>query len=124
MVGFFGPLVEPLKKRCKALHIFERMPDHGQGVLPEEAQAEVLPRCQIAIVTATSVLNRILDNLLGYCRNAREVMLLGPHRSRACQRESSRLWPQAPPARTVSISDDAILSDTFPVVERRRTHSE
>ena len=124
MVGFFGPLVEPLKKRCKALHIFERMPDHGQGVLPEEAQAEVLPRCQIAIVTATSVLNRTLDNLLGYCRNAREVMLLGPHRSRACQRESSRLWPQAPPARTVSISDDAILSDTFPVVERRRTHSE
>ena len=78
MVGFFGPLVQPLKKRCKALHIFERVPDRGQGVLPEETQAEVLPRCQVAIVTATSLLNRTLDNLLGYCRNAREVMLLGP----------------------------------------------
>lgn len=78
MVGYFRPLVEPLKKRFKALHIFERMPDHGQGVLPEEAQAEILPRCQVAIITATSLLNRTLDNLLGYCRNAREVMLLGP----------------------------------------------
>jgi hypothetical protein len=78
MVGFFGPLVEPLKKRFKALHIFERMPNHGQGVLPQEAQDEILPRCQIAIITATSLLNRTLDNLLVYCKNAREVMLLGP----------------------------------------------
>ena len=78
MVGFFGPLVEPLRKRFKSLHIFERVPGNGQGVLPEEAQAEILPHCQIAIITATSLLNRTLDNVLGYCKNAREVMLLGP----------------------------------------------
>ena len=78
MVGYFPPLVEPLRKRCRALHIFERMPDHGQEVLPEEAQAEVLPRCQVVIITATSLLNRTLDAVLGYCKNAKEVMLLGP----------------------------------------------
>jgi len=78
MVGFFPPLVEPLRRQFKALHIFDREPNHGQKVLPEEAQAEILPRCQVVIITATSLLNRTLDNLLGYCTNAREVMLLGP----------------------------------------------
>jgi uncharacterized protein len=78
MVGFFAPLAGPLKERCKALYIFERRPDRSHEVLPEEAQADILPRCQVAIITATSLLNRTLDNLLGYCRNAREVMLLGP----------------------------------------------
>jgi len=78
MVGYFGPLVEPLKKRCKTLHIFERVPHRGADVLSEEAAAEVLPHCDVAIITATSLLNRTLDQLLEHCSSAREVMLLGP----------------------------------------------
>jgi uncharacterized protein (DUF4213/DUF364 family) len=78
MVGYFRPLVEPLRKRAKALHVFERQADAAAGLLPAEAAADILPRCRIAIVTATSLLNRTMDALLLSCRNAREVVVLGP----------------------------------------------
>jgi uncharacterized protein (DUF4213/DUF364 family) len=78
MVGYFGPLVEPLRKRCRALHILERHPGAESGLLPESAAGEVLPRCQIVILSATTLLNRTLDGLLQLCRNAREVAILGP----------------------------------------------
>jgi uncharacterized protein (DUF4213/DUF364 family) len=78
MVGFFRPLVEPLRNRAKAVHVFERQADAAAGLLPAEAAADILPRCRIAIVTATSLLNRTMDALLRSCRNAREVVVLGP----------------------------------------------
>jgi uncharacterized protein (DUF4213/DUF364 family) len=77
MVGYFGPLVEPLRKRAKALHIIERRSLQG-GVLPEQTAGDILPQCQIVILTATSLLNRTLDGLLGQCCGAREIVLLGP----------------------------------------------
>ena len=78
MVGYFGPLVEPLRKTTKALHIIERRPGLGGSVLPEQAAGDILPRCQIVILTATSLLNRTLDGLLDHCGGAREIVLLGP----------------------------------------------
>ena len=78
MVGYFGPLVEPLRKTAKALHIIERRSDLERSVLPEQAAGDILPRCQIVILTATSLLNRTLDGLLDHCGNAREIVLLGP----------------------------------------------
>ena len=78
MVGYFGPLVEPLRKRCSALHILERQPSAGSGLLPESAANEILPKCQIAILSATTLLNRTIDSLLRLCQNAREIAILGP----------------------------------------------
>jgi uncharacterized protein (DUF4213/DUF364 family) len=78
MVGYFGPLVEPLRKTTKALHIIERRSGLGSSVLPEQAAGDILPRCQIVILTATSLLNRTLDGLLDHCGGAREIVLLGP----------------------------------------------
>lgn len=77
MVGFFGPLVDPLRKAAKELFIFERR-SGGDGVLPDWAASQLLPRCGVVILSATSIINRTLDALLGYCRGAREVVLLGP----------------------------------------------
>lgn len=78
MVGYFGPFIEPLRSRGKALHVFERRPANEAGVLPESAAAEILPRCQVVILSATTLLNRTLDDLLACCRNAREVAIVGP----------------------------------------------
>jgi uncharacterized protein (DUF4213/DUF364 family) len=78
MVGLFRPLMEPLRKQVKALRILERNPDPAAGILSADAANEVLPRCQVAIVTATSLLNRTMDGLLALCRNAREIVVLGP----------------------------------------------
>jgi uncharacterized protein len=78
MVGCFGPLIEPLRTRGGALHVFERRPGHPPGVLPESEAPGILPQCEIVIVSATALLNRTLDALLALCRNAREVVILGP----------------------------------------------
>ena len=78
MVGYFGPLVEPVKKRVRALHIFERRPIPDLGVLPDTAAAGILPRCQVVVISATTLINHTLDALLDHCAQAREIALLGP----------------------------------------------
>jgi uncharacterized protein (DUF4213/DUF364 family) len=78
MVGYFGPLVEALRSRGKTLYVFERRPSADSAVLPEAAAAQVLPQCDMVILSATPLLNRTLDDLLNLCRNTREIAILGP----------------------------------------------
>jgi uncharacterized protein len=78
MIGYFGPLVDSIKKRARVLHIFERKPIPELGVLPDSAAAEVLPRCQVVVLSATSLLNHTIDGLLDLCKAAREIAVLGP----------------------------------------------
>ena len=78
MIGYFGPLVKPVKERVRALHIFERRPDPGYGILPESAAREILPGCQVVIITATAILNKTMDDLIDLCEKAREIAVLGP----------------------------------------------
>jgi len=94
MVGYFGPLVDPLRNRSGVLHILERRPSAEPGVLPESAAITVLPECRIVILSATALLNRTLDGLLDLCRNAREVAILGP---------STPLLPQVFSSRGVTL---------------------
>ena len=78
MIGYFGPLVGPLKNRVQALHIFERRPDPEYGMLPDSAARDYLPGCQVVIMTATTLLNNTIDDLLDLCKEAREIAILGP----------------------------------------------
>jgi uncharacterized protein len=76
MVGYFAPMVPELKKRVKHLHIFEKWEQPGE-ILPEEAAFEWLPKCQIALITSTTLLNNTIDPLLKAAVSCREVVLLG-----------------------------------------------
>jgi uncharacterized protein (DUF4213/DUF364 family) len=78
MIGYFGPLVETIKKRASALHIFERKPDPDYGILPEAAAKDLLPKCQVVIMSATTLLNHTIDDLLDLSKTAREIAVLGP----------------------------------------------
>ena len=78
MVGYFGPLVEPIRQRTQTLHIFERQVEGREGVMPDWAATVLLPRCDVVVLSATSIINRTLDGLLTYCGRAREVVVLGP----------------------------------------------
>lgn len=78
MIGYFGPLVEPLKKRARAFHVFERKPDPKWEILPESDAQNLLPQCSIVILSATTILNHTVDGLLQLSKNAREIALLGP----------------------------------------------
>ena len=78
MVGFFGPLVPIFRERSRDLYIFERKPDPGYGILPDSEAVNLLPACQVVILTATALLNHTIDRLLDLCGDAREIAILGP----------------------------------------------
>jgi uncharacterized protein len=77
MVGYFGPLLNPIRKQVKELVIFEIDEDREAGVLPAEEAYEELPRCNVAIITSTSLINGTADGLLAAAKGCREVVLLG-----------------------------------------------
>jgi len=78
MVGFFDPLIEPVRQRCAELLIFERETSRGNGLLTPEDIRSRLPDCSIVILSATTLINRTFDHIMKYVRGAREIVLLGP----------------------------------------------
>lgn len=76
MVGFFAPVIPKLKKRTAKLNIFEKQ-DRGPGTLPADAAKDILPSCQVAIITSTSIINHTVDEILKACSNCRDVIMLG-----------------------------------------------
>ncbi len=83
MVGYFGRVVEPLRARGISVTVIEL----EESLLRREPGLEVtldasrLEGCSQVIITGTTLLNHSLEGLLGYCRDAREVHLLGPSAS-------------------------------------------
>lgn len=78
MIGYFGPLVDGLRKSAKTLHIFERDRRDEPGLLPDSAAPAILPECQVVLISATTLINRTIEPLLELARNARELAILGP----------------------------------------------
>jgi uncharacterized protein (DUF4213/DUF364 family) len=78
MVGYFGPLVEALQRQARTLTVFERIAE-PTGVLRPEAEAfAVLPECEVAIITSTTIITHAVDRLLEAAAGCREIVLLGP----------------------------------------------
>jgi uncharacterized protein len=77
MVGYFGPLVEPLKRRVRELVIFERDATRAERVLPAEEALVDLPHCDVAVITATALIFGDLDRLLDAASGCREIALVG-----------------------------------------------
>jgi uncharacterized protein len=77
MVGYFGPLVEPLEQRVRELLIFERDPSRSQRTLPAVEALDLLPSCDVAVITSTALILGDLDALLEAASGCREVALVG-----------------------------------------------
>ena len=77
MVGYFGPLVERLEERVGTLTVFERASRASHLTRPTEEVKDILPRCQVALITATSIINHSMGQLLEAAADCREVVILG-----------------------------------------------
>ena len=77
MVGYFPPLMPVLKPKVKELLVFEALLKGTPGMYAEDQAAALLPSCTVAIITATTLLNNTLTELLEACRNCRAVALVG-----------------------------------------------
>ena len=77
MIGHFRPLVKDLRQQAKDLFIFDLV-DQKQGEVRPAAEAEqILPTCDVALITATSIINHSIDQVLDWASNCRDVVILG-----------------------------------------------
>jgi len=77
MIGYFGPLIEPIRTRCKELYVFERRSrKEVEYIYPDWAANVLLPNCDVAIISSTTIINKTLDNLLSL--SPERTALLGP----------------------------------------------
>lgn len=77
MVGHFRPMVDALKERARSLTIYERVAAPRGQVRPAKQALVELPGVQIALITATSLLNHTLDELLQAANSCRQIAILG-----------------------------------------------
>jgi len=77
MVGNFGPLVGPVRKQAGRLTIFEQIEKPTGDMLPAAEAVRVLPECQVALITGTTIINHSVDDLLAASGNCRTVVVLG-----------------------------------------------
>ncbi len=85
MIGYFEPLVRKLSGKVKTLWIFERE-ERVPGFYSESDLPRYLPEANLVLISATTLLNQTLEDLLSLIKKAREVVLLGP---------STPLFPEA-----------------------------
>ncbi len=77
MVGFFGPLIPRIREIGCRLDILELDREKPGTIAPEEG-CSALSDCDVAIITATSIITGTIDELLGQLGNPRAALVLGP----------------------------------------------
>ncbi len=77
MVGFFPPLVKKIRDRGVPLTVIERNPEKA-ALLEEPERQRTLQDCSVAIITATSILNDTIEEVLNSLGHPRHVAVLGP----------------------------------------------
>lgn len=82
MVGYFKPLVPKILKMGVDLTVLEKREVESQKVkiLSSDKAGEVLPASDVVILSASTLANGTVDELLGFAVSgqAREIILLGP----------------------------------------------
>ena len=76
-VGIIGHMRGPagLREQARAVYIIERVPKTGD--YPDAACDWILPRCDLVIITGSSLINKTLPHLLSLCEDATTI-LTGP----------------------------------------------
>ena len=82
VIGYMPPLVERYAGRVKQYISFDRAIDlqgsvEGAEVYPMSRQAELLPACDIVVITGTSMINHTTEEVLAMCTGARDILLSG-----------------------------------------------
>jgi uncharacterized protein len=77
MVGLFAPLTARIRATGAILTVIEKNPDRLEILSPEEKQ-QALRQCDVAIITATTLLNGTFEETIDALGAPRAVALLGP----------------------------------------------
>ncbi len=78
MVGEFRPILAEMKKKTKNIYVFEQHAASEGMLYPSEAIPQHLPKCDVVVVTSTSIINQTFEGIMSHCGNARHVCMVGP----------------------------------------------
>ncbi len=102
MVGHFAPLVPRITKTGCRFDVMD-LDRSKPGIIDLRSGPEVLAQCDVAIITATSIINGTIDELLGHLRKNRAAVLLGP---------STPLCPEAFAQTTITQLSGSMVGET------------
>ncbi|HOD36841.1 MAG TPA: DUF364 domain-containing protein [Syntrophales bacterium] len=77
MVGLFSPLVDRIRRTGAELNVVER-DENKPGISDPGETRRVLKECSVAIITATTLLNGTIEDVLNALGRPRHVALIGP----------------------------------------------
>jgi uncharacterized protein (DUF4213/DUF364 family) len=77
MIGYFAPIVGKIRDKVADIAIFERQARPAEGILGFDQTQQVLPNCQLALISSTSIINNTIDDILARVGHCREVVMLG-----------------------------------------------
>ena len=81
MIGFIPSIAKMFSEKTENLIIFdEAISEAGEeteNISPMDDQTKSLPKCDIVILTGTTVINRTIDDLLKICSSARAIIMVG-----------------------------------------------
>jgi uncharacterized protein len=107
MVGLFTPMVPKIEATGAKLTVIERNPAR-LAVLDKKDSDRILKECTVAIITATTLLNDTLEEVLNSLGNPRHVAILGP---------STPLLPEIFQGTPVHHLGGAVVRDTGKVMQ-------
>lgn len=75
VIGSF-PFLKRLRDSVGSMAVMDLRPDKGDT--PPEAAAEVLPKADVVVLSATSLINRTFEGLISSCSQNSLIIMLGP----------------------------------------------
>ncbi len=78
MIGKFDPILSKVRTMTKNIYVFERNVSEGSELYPSDMIPCLLPKCDVVVITATSIINHTIDEVISYCKSAKEVCIVGP----------------------------------------------
>jgi uncharacterized protein (DUF4213/DUF364 family) len=77
MVGFFAPLIARIQARGASLTVIEKNPARTE-ILNDAGKKQALKSCDVAIITATTLLNNTFEETINSLGTPCSVILMGP----------------------------------------------
>ena len=94
MIGYFAPLVARAKAAGATVYAFDSQRAELPEVYPDSEQEQHLPKCDKLVLSGTTLINKSLEQILGWVKPGAEIILLG---------YSTPLYPQIFAKRGISL---------------------
>ena len=78
MIGDITPVFERIRRHAKECVVFDEGKPRESGITETTLEEDLLPKCDVVILSATSLLNKTFDRMIALSSGAREICVMGP----------------------------------------------